>query len=266
MIDPTGRVSFDRAAEYYDRTRALPAAALDGVVEVLSGELAGRGRCLEIGVGTGRIALPLAAAAVPMAGIDVSAPMLGRLVGKAGGNPPFPLALADATRLPFGDGLFGAALCVHVLHLIPRWEAAVDELLRVVRPRGVLLVDLGGPDDPVTRQVEDRFGAAAGIVAERRPGLSSGQAAELDERLAAAGCGLRSLPPVAVTRDAPLAEHIDRLEQGLYSWTWGIDEATRRRAADDVRAWASQEFGPLDEPLRRSSEIRYRAYDVPGGS
>jgi SAM-dependent methyltransferase len=263
VIDPTGRVSFDRAAEYYDRTRALPAAALDGVVEVLSSELAGRGRCLEIGVGTGRIALPLAAAAVPMAGIDVSAPMLGRLLAKSGGRPPFPVALADATRLPFGGRLFGAALSVHVLHLIPRWEAAVDEVLRVVRPGGVLLVDLGGPDDPVTRQVEDRFGEAAGVVAERRPGLSSGEAAELDDRLGAAGCGVRFLLPVPVIREAPLAEHLDRLEQGLYSWTWGIDESTRRRAAGDVRAWASEEFGPLDAPLRRSSEIRYRAYDLP---
>jgi SAM-dependent methyltransferase len=189
--------------------------------------------------------------------------MVSRLVANAGGSSPFPIALADATRLPFRNGLFGATLCVHVLHLIPQWEAAVDELLRVVRPGGVLLVDLGGPDDPVTRQVEDRFGATAGIVAERRPGLSRDRTPELDARLAAAGCGSRFLEPVPVTREAALAEHIDRLEQGHYSWTWGIEDDARRRAADDVRTWASAEIGPLDVPLRRSGEIRYRAYDVP---
>jgi SAM-dependent methyltransferase len=266
VIDPTGRVSFDRAAEYYDETRALPAAALAGAVEVLSAELDGRGRCLEIGVGTGRIALPLAGAGVPMAGIDVSAPMVGRLLEKAGGGAPFPIALADATRLPFRDRTFGAALCVHVLHLIPEWEAAVDELLRVVRPGGVLLVDLGGPDDPVVRQIEDRFGDAAGIVAQGRPGLTRDRASELDARLVAAGCASRFLPPIRVAHEASLAEHIDRLEAGLYSWTWGIDDATRRDAADDVRAWASAEIAPLDVPQRRSGEIRYRAYDLPGAS
>jgi SAM-dependent methyltransferase len=266
VIDPTGRVSFDRAAEYYDQTRALPAAALAGVVERLSAELGGRGRCLEIGVGTGRIALPLAVAGVAMAGIDVSAAMVGRLLEKAGGGTPFPIALADATRLPFRDGTFGAALCVHVLHLIPQWEAAVDELLRVVRPGGVLLVDLGGPDDPAIRQIEDRFGDAAGIVAQRRPGLTRERTAALDARLVVAGCASRLLPPIPVTHEATLAEHIDRLEAGLYSWTWGIDDAIRRDAAGDVRAWAAAEIAPLDVPQLRSGEIRYRAYDVPGAS
>src|SRR5262245_20433845 len=85
VIDPSGRVSFDRAAEFYDQTRALPAAALDGVVDLLGAELEGRGRCLEIGVGTGRIALPLSGAGVPMAGVDVSAQMVARLLEKSGG-------------------------------------------------------------------------------------------------------------------------------------------------------------------------------------
>jgi SAM-dependent methyltransferase len=264
VIDPSGRVSFDRAAEYYDQTRALPAAALAGVVDVLGAELEGRGRCLEIGVGTGRIALPLAGAGVPMAGIDVSASMVGRLVAKAGGYPPFPLALADATRLPFRDALFGASLCVHVLHLIPRWEAAVDELLRVIGPGGVVLVDLGGPEDPVVNSVEERFGEAAGIDAQKRPGVTRDTTRDLDERFASAGCEVRFLDPVPVTWEGTLSELIDRLGNGIYSWTWGVDEATRLRAADDVREWAAAEYGSLEAPRPRRGEIRYRAYDLPG--
>ena len=38
-----------------------------------------------------------------------------------------PVALADATALPFPDGTFGAVLASHVLHLIPDWQSAVDE-------------------------------------------------------------------------------------------------------------------------------------------
>jgi SAM-dependent methyltransferase len=264
VIDPTGRVSFDRAAEYYDQTRALPPATLDGVVDVLRTELEGRGRCLEIGVGTGRIALPLSGAGVPMAGVDVSAAMVGRLLAKAGGHPPFPIALADATRLPFRDHLFGAALSVHVLHLIPRWEAAVDELLRVIRPGGVVLVDLGGPEDPVLNDVQEHFGAAAGIDAQKRPGVTRDTTTDLDARFASAGCALRFLPPVPLTWESPLAELIDRLESGTYSWTWGADEDTRLRAADETRQWATAEYGPLDAPRTGHGEIQYRAYDLPG--
>jgi SAM-dependent methyltransferase len=261
-MDPSGRVSFDRAAEYYDQTRALPAGALEGVVDTLGTELEGRGRCLEIGVGTGRIALPLSGAGIPMAGIDVSGAMVARLVAKAGGYPPFPLALADATRLPFRDALFGAALSVHVLHLIPRWEAAVDELLRVVRPGGVVLVDLGGPADPTVDAVEERFAEVAGTDG-KRPGITGDRATEMDERFASAGCGARMLAPVPVTWESTLAELIDRLGDGVYSWTWSIDEATRRRAADEVRVWAAGEFGPIDQPRAGHAEIRYRAYDLP---
>jgi SAM-dependent methyltransferase len=263
VIDPSGRVSFDRAAECYDQTRALPAAALQGVVDTLGAELEGRGRCLEIGVGTGRIALPLAGAGIPMAGIDVSASMVGRLVAKAGGYPPFPLALADATRLPFRDHLFGAALTVHVLHLIPKWEAAVDELLRVIRPGGVVLVDLGGPEDPIGDAVEERFGRAAGLDAQKRPGVTRDTTRDLDARFASAGCMLRMLAPVPLTWDSTLSELIDRLGAGIYSWTWSLDEDTRLRAADEVRVWAVGEFGALDQPSEGHGEIRYRAYDVP---
>ena len=130
-------VSFDRAADYYDATRALSPAVEAALTELLAGELVGRGRCLEIGVGTGRIALPLRRAGVPMAGIDLSRAMMLRIAAKAGGDAPFPLAQADATRLPFRDHSFGGAVACHVLHLIPAWQQAMAELLRVLRPGGV---------------------------------------------------------------------------------------------------------------------------------
>jgi hypothetical protein len=56
-----GAIDFDRAADTYDGTRALPPEALGQTTELLSGEIGSR-RCLEVGVGTGRIARPLAAA------------------------------------------------------------------------------------------------------------------------------------------------------------------------------------------------------------
>ncbi|MFN2588949.1 MAG: class I SAM-dependent methyltransferase [Actinomycetota bacterium] len=114
-------IRFDRAVDYYDRTRALTPGTEERMVEVLARELQGRGRFLEIGAGTGRIALPLRAAGVDVFGVDLSAPMLERLLSKG----TAPVVLGDATRLPFRDRSFGAALAVHVLHLIPAWRGAI---------------------------------------------------------------------------------------------------------------------------------------------
>ena len=143
-VAPVESVNFDRAAEYYDATRALPADSMDELSGLLAAELADRQPCLEIGVGTGRIALPLRDRGIRLAGLDISAGMLRRLAVNAGDRGPVPLLQADATRQPLAAGSFGGVLAVHVLHLMQDWRVAVDEALRVLRPGGVLIAGLQG--------------------------------------------------------------------------------------------------------------------------
>ena len=59
--------------------------AIDPVVSFLA-DLAGPGAALELGVGTGRIALPLARRGVPVHGIELSPAMVDRLRARPGGN------------------------------------------------------------------------------------------------------------------------------------------------------------------------------------
>jgi SAM-dependent methyltransferase len=77
----------ERAAARYDEHSAsmFDPAVLEPAVDRLA-ELAGDGRALEFAVGTGRIALPLAARGVPVAGIDSSEAMLARLREKPGAD------------------------------------------------------------------------------------------------------------------------------------------------------------------------------------
>src|SRR4029079_4077433 len=97
-----------------------------------------------------------------MVGLDLSLAMMAVLVNKAGGRPPFPLVNGDATALPFGDDRFDAALFRWVLHLIPNWRDAVAELVRVVRPGGLVLATLGGagsgPEAAIRARVADLAG------------------------------------------------------------------------------------------------------------
>jgi SAM-dependent methyltransferase len=74
-----------QAAARYDESSAdmFEPGAVDPVVEVLA-RLAGGGRALELGIGTGRIALPLARRGIPVHGIDLSRAMVARLQAKPG--------------------------------------------------------------------------------------------------------------------------------------------------------------------------------------
>ena len=75
----------ERIAARYDETSGdrFDPASVDPVVDMLA-ELAGDGRALELGIGTGRIALPLAQRGVPVHGIDMSAAMVTKLREKPG--------------------------------------------------------------------------------------------------------------------------------------------------------------------------------------
>lgn len=256
----TESLSFDRASDFYDATRSLPRAVMERIIELLRSELDGRGTCLEIGVGTGRIALPLHGAGVAMTGIDLSFPMVAKLVEKSGGLAPFPLALADATRLPFSDGGFGASFACHVLHLIHEWRGAASELVRVTRSGGVILIDLGGWGGGTWKEIERHFQKEAGID-RPRPGATD--PSELDAAMGSLGAIYRELPEIRVTRTLDLGELLHRIENGVYSFTWHVGEAGRVRAARATREWAQERFGDLDQPLEHELVVSWRAYDLP---
>jgi SAM-dependent methyltransferase len=77
----------DEIAATYDEDSAerFDPALLEATTGFLAG-LAGDGRALELAVGTGRVAIPLAARGVPVSGIELSPAMLERLRAKPGGE------------------------------------------------------------------------------------------------------------------------------------------------------------------------------------
>jgi SAM-dependent methyltransferase len=73
------------AARYDDDAAVFDPAAVDPVVDFLA-ELVGDGAALEFGIGTGRIAVPLAARGIRVHGIDLSEAMVGKLRAKPGAD------------------------------------------------------------------------------------------------------------------------------------------------------------------------------------
>src|SRR5215469_3879728 len=101
----------EHVAERYDQGSAemFEPSAVDPVVDFLTA-LAGDGDALELGIGTGRIALPLAQRGVRVQGIDLSEAMVARLRAKPGGDE-IPVAMGDYATTEV-EGTFSLAYLV----------------------------------------------------------------------------------------------------------------------------------------------------------
>lgn len=179
---PRARARVQRAANVWDRFYRRHEAPWRGerAVSELIGRL-GAGPVLELGCGNGKLLKPLAAAGVKVVGLDVSWHILSRL------PPHIPATLADASALPFQGASFTAVLDVHCtghLRSAGRAEAA-REMVRVLKPEGLLVVERMTPNDlrasqgkpvdgePGMRVVEDgretHFAHAEELVAAFEP-------------------------------------------------------------------------------------------------
>ena len=134
----------ERYADSYDEWHNMPA---DEAVKTLR-ELAGGGRALELGVGTGRVAIPLAAAGVEVHGIDASPSMVGRMRAKPGGER-VSVTVGDFADVD-ADGEFSLVFVVfNTFFMLP----TQDEQLRCFRnaaarlaPGGVFVLEVFFPD------------------------------------------------------------------------------------------------------------------------
>src|SRR5260370_29055527 len=96
-------------ADFYDELPTHPADA-GGAARCLA-DLAEGGPALELGIGTGRLALPLAGHGVAVSGIDASAAMVAKLRAKPGGAE-IPVAIGDFADLGV-EGLFSLIFVVY---------------------------------------------------------------------------------------------------------------------------------------------------------
>jgi SAM-dependent methyltransferase len=135
----------DRWAGIYDEHYS----GLDAVaaVEFLAG-WAGTGRVLELAIGTGRVALPLAARGARVEGIDASAAMVERLRAKPGGES-LPITIGDMADVP-AEGPFQLVyLIFNTLFALldqDRQAECFRNAARVLAPGGVFVIECFVPD------------------------------------------------------------------------------------------------------------------------
>ena len=135
------------AARYDDPSdERFQPEAIEPVVDFLA-ELAGDGAALELGVGTGRIARPLAQRGVDVHGIDLSSAMVARLRAKPGGGD-IPVAIGDfaTTRV---EGRFSLAYLVfNTINNLTSQDAQVacfENGAAHLEPGGHFVIEVGVP-------------------------------------------------------------------------------------------------------------------------
>lgn len=131
-----------RVAQHYDVLRGHPPEVSAEIGRAIAAQVGAQARVLELGVGTGRIALPVAGAGCTVYGVDLSLHMLAALARRieSDGLKDIHLARCDITALPFREGVFDGALAVHVLHLVADWSGVLAQVGRLVRPGGTLVL------------------------------------------------------------------------------------------------------------------------------
>ena len=138
----------ERVAARYDESAAemFGPAVVDPVIDFLV-ELAGSGRALELGIGTGRIALPLAQRGVAVHGIDVSKAMVARLRAKPGGDD-IGVTIGDFASTTV-DGSFSVAYLVFntIMNLTTQAEqvACFRNVAAHLEPGGFFVIEVGVP-------------------------------------------------------------------------------------------------------------------------
>ncbi|HET9728747.1 MAG TPA: class I SAM-dependent methyltransferase [Acidimicrobiia bacterium] len=146
-------ISFERAAEFYDRTRGgLPRGRR--FAQIIGRQCPDAQTVLEIGIGTGLIALPLSEMGFEVLGIDIAHSMLQRARERVGAR----VAQADAAHLPVASGTCDAVVAVWVLHVVGDRLGMLSEAQRVLRPGGQLVI-VCADAERAPNDITDAFGS-----------------------------------------------------------------------------------------------------------
>jgi len=144
---PEDHFGEDVAPHYDERSAEMfESAVVDPVVDFLA-ELAGDGAALELGIGTGRIALPLSERGVRVHGIDLSSAMVEQLRAKPG-TERIDVTIGDfaTTRV---DGTFTVAYLVFntIVNLTTQDEqvACFENVAAHLEPGGTFVIEVGVP-------------------------------------------------------------------------------------------------------------------------
>lgn len=139
---------YDRAAPDYDQHDAFEREVAERLVERMVFTRIPPNRILDLGCGTGSTSHKLLERFPDseITGLDLSHGMLKKFQDRAGGKQNFQSVLGDLTQLPFTARSADLVFCNLALQWAGDFVHALNEIRRVLRPEGMLLFSVPGPD------------------------------------------------------------------------------------------------------------------------
>jgi ubiquinone/menaquinone biosynthesis C-methylase UbiE len=258
-------IVFDRAADFYDATRGFPPGEEQHIGPLIAqaGSLMHSSRVLEVGIGTGRIALPLAGHVGIICGVDLSVPMLDKLREKRQ-DEPIHLAQADVTRLPFPAGVFDAVTATHIYHLVPNWQQGLLEAQRVLKPGAPLLACWNG--DRSSPRLDKLWQAWREVISDesdKTVGIARDQFGTYPLLMGWRAVGEQHSHRFSFTTTPQ--DYIDRFEKRVFSGSWRLTDELVAQGTAAVKAAAAREFSDLNEPVPVDTSFNVQAYLPPQG-
>jgi ubiquinone/menaquinone biosynthesis C-methylase UbiE len=256
-------LAFDGLVELYDETRVFDAGCFDSALGFLKERFPPQifRRLLEPGIGTGRIALPLAQNGYQVFGVDISGEMLAELKRRLAQSPaasmiPVSFHRADVTALPFPGGAFDMVVAVHLFYFIPLWKQAVDEILRVTHQGGaIVLLHTGtGAEIPF---LNERYKALCGELGcpVREIGVKSTR--DVVDYLGACGCQTEWIRDRrwSWTARISLDMALGYIQRRAYSFTTFAPDAVHRAAVEKLEADMKARYGALNVEIEVPNQI-----------
>lgn len=257
-------ISFDRASDFYDKTRGFPPEVTDQIIGSLLKVIPSDAKIVDIGIGTGRISIPLLTHYCSITGIDISEKMMRRLKAALPENACSPdLIQANALYLPIVNHSFDIAISVHVLHLIEDLPAAIQEITRILKPKGQLIIGHRHRTEGSPRsRIHTRFNEILSDLGHKRHRANEKSLEYIKEYLMQTGATFNEwIAGTWVTRQS-INDYIMGLEQKVWSSTWEIPDSIYPVAMRKLKNWAEEKYGYLDQGFDLENVFIWQSYEI----
>ena len=254
------RVDFSANAPIYDRRHGT-VLALDIAQDLVSkSNLPREAHVLDIGAGTGRVAIAFAAMGHKTVALDPALPMLNELRGKTT-DSQIQIVAGEGARLPFAACLFDGVILARVLYLMADWQTVVRQAYDVLKPGGCLFHEWGN-GEPGEEWVQIREKARtlfekAGVKNPFHPGAQSESV--IDEFLVALGLSRINVLRIGPGPSMTLLSFVEKIVSGELSYIWNVPRNIQESCLPQLKQWSENTFD-LKQAVPMPKELRWTIY------
>ena len=256
------RVGFSANSRIYDRRHG--AVISDELARTFADRLPPNAMIIDIGAGTGRVAVALASKGVQVIAVDPALSMLQALRRKSGEALVLSVG-AEGTCLPFRSNSADAIVLARLLYLVEDWQGLLREAKRVLRQGGILFHEWGNGDaGEAWVQVREKarlLFQEAGAAVPFHPGARSED--EVEAYLRDLGFYRMERIEAGAGPAITLSDFLDKIESGEFSYVWNVPKDVQDCCLPQLRRWCENKFD-LRKPAPMPAALSWVVYQNAG--